>query len=94
MGMNPGDSKTTEVPLEKVFGSYREDMIALVDKSQFGDAGLEPEMDERLPIPQPDGSSIDVTVTDVTESGVTVDATILGGRTSDFRLIDIVYGAH
>lgn len=97
VGMNPGDSKTTELPAEKAFGTYREDLVAVVDKSQLEDWGLEPEIGERVPIPQPDGSSVDVTVTEVTESEVTVDANHpLAGEdlTLDIELIDIVYGAH
>lgn len=97
VGMKPGDSKTTELPAEKAFGPYREDMVAVVDKSQLADWSLEPEIGDRVPIPQPDGSSIEVTVTDVTESEVTVDANHpLAGKdlTFDIELVDIVYGAH
>lgn len=97
MGMNPGDAKTTELPAEKAFGRHLEDMVVVVAKSQFADWDLEPEVGERVPIPQPDGSSIDVTVTEVTESEVTVDANHpLAGEdlTFDIELIDIVYGAH
>ena len=97
VGMNPGDSKTTELPAEKAFGRYLEDMVVVVAKSQFADWDLEPTVGEQLPIPQPDGSSVDVTVTEVTESEVTVDANHpLAGEdlTFDIELIDIVYGAH
>jgi peptidylprolyl isomerase len=96
LGMNPGDSKTAELPAEKAFGPYQEDMVAVLDKSQFiGDE--EPEVGQRLQIPQPDGPPVDVTVTGVTESEVTVDANHpLAGEdlTFDIELIDIVYGAH
>jgi peptidylprolyl isomerase len=97
VGMNPGDSKTTELPAEKAFGRYLEDMVVVVAKSQFADWDLEPTVGEQMPIPQPDGSSVDVTVTQVTESEVTVDANHpLAGEdlTFDIELIDIVYGAH
>jgi peptidylprolyl isomerase len=97
VGMNPGDSKTTELPAEKAFGRHLEDMVAVVGKSQFADWELEPTVGERVPIPQPDGSSVDVTVTEVTDSGVTVDANHpLAGEdlTFDIELVDIVYGAH
>jgi peptidylprolyl isomerase len=97
VGMNPGDSKTTELPAEKAFGRYLEDMVVVVAKSQFAEWDLEPTVGEQMPIPQPDGSSVDVTVTEVTESEVTVDANHpLAGEdlTFDIELIDIVYGAH
>jgi FKBP-type peptidyl-prolyl cis-trans isomerase 2 len=72
-------------------------MVVVVAKSQFADWDLEPTVGERVPIPQPDGSSVDVTVTEVTDSGVTVDANHpLAGEdlTFDIELVDIVYGAH
>ncbi len=97
IGMKPGDSKMTDVPAEKAFGPYREDMVVVVDKSQFEDWGVEPDVGESVRIRQSDGSSIDVTVTDVTESAVTVDANHpLAGEdlTFEIELIDIVYGAH
>jgi peptidylprolyl isomerase len=97
VGMNPGDSKTTEVPAEKAFGRYEEDRVVVFPKSQFDDWDLEPNVGERVPIPRPNGPPIDVTVTEVTELEVTVDANHpLAGEdlTFDIELIDIVYGAH
>ncbi len=95
VGMNPGDLKTTELPPEKAFGPYREDMLAVLDKSEF--AGHEPQVGQTVPIPQSDGPPIDVTVTQVTESEVIVDANHpLAGEdlAFDIELIEIVYGAH
>jgi peptidylprolyl isomerase len=95
VGMNPGDSKTAELPAEKAFGPYRSDMVIVVDKSQL--EHLEPKVGERLPILQQDGSSVDVTVTAISESEVTLDANHpLAGEdlTLEIELIDIVYGAH
>ena len=97
VGMKPGDSKTTEVPVGEGFGPYREDMVVVVDKSQFAHLDEEPTVGERVPIRQPNGPSIEVTVANVTESEVTVDANHpLAGEdlTIDIELIDIVYGAH
>jgi FKBP-type peptidyl-prolyl cis-trans isomerase 2 len=50
-----------------------------------------------VPIPQPDGSPVDVTVTEVTESTVTVDFNhpLAGEKlTIDIELVDIDYSAH
>jgi peptidylprolyl isomerase len=96
VGMNPGDSKTTELPAEKAFGPHREDMVVVVDKSEFP-THVEPRVGQSVPIPQPDGPPVDVTVTQVTESEVTVDANHpLAGEALafDIELIEIVYGAH
>jgi len=98
VGMNPGDSKTTELPAEKAFGPYQEDMVAVVNKSQFaGHWHLVPRIGQHVQIPRPDGPPLDATVTEVTESEVTLDANHpLAGKdlTFDIKLIDIVYGAH
>jgi peptidylprolyl isomerase len=97
MGMNPGDSKTAEVPVEKAFGPHREDMVGVVAKSKFRDWHDKPEVGERVTIPQTDGPPVDVTVIAVTDSEVAVDANHpLAGKnlTFDIELVDIVYEAH
>jgi FKBP-type peptidyl-prolyl cis-trans isomerase 2 len=97
VGMNPGDSKTTEVPVEEGFGPYREDMVVKIDKSEFERLDQELAVGDRLPIPQPGGPPIEVTIANVTESEVTVDANHpLAGEelTVDIELIDIVQRAH
>jgi peptidylprolyl isomerase len=97
VGMNPGDSKTAEVPVEKAFGPHREDMVGIVAKSQFRQWHDEPNVGERVPIPQKDGPPVDVTVVAVTDSEVAVDANHpLAGKdlTFDIELVDIVHGAH
>ena len=35
LGMNPGDSKTTELPVEKAFEPYRKEMVTVVNKRKF-----------------------------------------------------------
>lgn len=97
LGMKPGDAKTTELPVEKAFGPYLEDRVVEVPKNKFAQWDPEPTVGERVPIPQPDGSPIDVTVTEVTESKVTVDFNHpLAGEelTIDIELVAIDYGAH
>ena len=91
VGMNPGDSKTTKLPVEKAFGPHREDMVVMVDKSQLA-GQAEPRVGQRLEISPPEGPSMSVTVTQVTESGVTLDANHpLAGKdlTFDIQLVDI-----
>src|SRR5262245_12713657 len=93
VGMRPGDSKTTEVPVEKAFGPHLEERVVEVPKNTFARWDPEPVAGERMPIPQPDGSSIDVTVTEVTESKVTVDFNHpFAGQdlTIDIKLLEIV----
>jgi peptidylprolyl isomerase len=97
VGMNPGDSKKTEVPVEKAFGPHREDMVGVVAKGKFRDWHDDPEVGERVPIPQTDGPPVDVTVIAVTDSEVAVDANhplVEKNLTFDIELVDIVHGAH
>jgi len=58
---------------------------------------VEPEVGECVQIPHPEGPPIDVTVVEITESTVTVDANHpLAGENLfiDIELVDIVYGPH
>ena len=95
VGMKPGDSKTTELLVEKAFGPYLEERVVEVSKNKFAQWDSEPTVGERVPIPQPGGSPVDVTITQVTESNVTVDFNHpLAGEelTIDIQLVDIDYG--
>ena len=73
LGMKPGDSKTTKVPVEKAFGFYLEDRVVEVPKNKFARLNPDPIVGDRVPIPQRNGPPIDAIVTEVTESKVTVD---------------------
>lgn len=94
VGMNPGDSKTTELPVEKGFGPHRKTMVAVANKNQFTRHWhLEPRIGQRVQVPQPDGPPLNVTVVEVSESEVTLDANHpLAGEdlTFDIKLVDIV----
>ena len=71
--MNPGESKTIKIPCDNAYGPHREEMLMVVDRSQFpGD--LEPKIDQKLQVRHPDGEESVVTVVDVNEANVTLDA--------------------
>jgi peptidylprolyl isomerase len=68
-------------------------MVVVVAKSNFARWQREPSLGQRVPIPQPDGPPIDVTVAEVTESQVTVDFNhpLAGEDLSfDIKLVEIV----
>jgi peptidylprolyl isomerase len=97
VGMNPGDSKTTELPVEKGFGPHREDLVVVVAKSKLAELDLEPKVGELVSIPQSGGPPVDATVAEVTESEVIMDFNHpLAGKdlSFDIKLIEIVHGAH
>ena len=93
VGGSKGYSKTTELPVENAFGPYLEERVIEVPKNKFARWDQQPTVGERVPIPQPDGSPIDVIVTEVTESKVTVDFNHpFAGQdlTIDIKLLDII----
>ena len=92
VGMKPGESKTAKVPADKAYGPHREEMVLEVDRNQFPEH-LKPKVGERLQVRQPDGQTIIVTVTDISEASVTLDGNHpLAGKdlTFDIQLIEIV----
>jgi FKBP-type peptidyl-prolyl cis-trans isomerase 2 len=91
LGMNPGDSKTIDVPAERAYGPRREDMVVSVDRAQFPD-DIRPEVGEQLQIKQPDGRAAVVTITEVSDDSVILDANHpLAGEdlTFDIQLVNV-----
>jgi len=72
-GMSPGDKKSGEIAAEDAYGSHDPDMVMKVDRDQFPD-DLVPEVGQRLEMTQDEGEPIDVTVVEVTDELVTLDA--------------------
>lgn len=92
VGMNPGESKTVEVPAELAYGPRREELMFWVDRSEVP-PDLELEIGQRLVLRQAPDRSIWVTVIDLSESSVTLDANHpLAGQdlTFEIQLVDIV----
>jgi peptidylprolyl isomerase len=92
VGMNPGESKTIKVPTDEAYGPHREEMVLVVDRNQLP-VDLIPEVGQQLQSSQPDGQTIVVTVTDVSESSVKLDANHpLAGKDLifDIQLVEII----
>lgn len=91
VGMNTGDSKTIEIPADRAYGPHHEDMVIAVDKAQFPE-DISPAIGDQLQISQPDGRAAVVTVTEITDDSVTLDANHpLAGEdlTFDIRLVEV-----
>ena len=91
VGMSPGESKTIQVPAEKAYGAHRAEMMLVVERSKFP-AGFEPEVGQHLQIRHDDGNMLFVTVAEVSESNVILDANHpLAGKdlTFDMQLVGI-----
>lgn len=73
LGMDSGDKKTAEIPVDQAYGEKREDMIISVPRENVpGD--IQPEVGQQLAIQQQGGQQVPVTVTEVTDEKVVLDA--------------------
>jgi len=73
VGMGVGDTKTIEIPPEEAYGSKQDELVVVVNKSEFPD-DITPSVGQRLQIKQQDGNPVVVTITDLTEDSITLDA--------------------
>lgn len=84
-GMRPGDEKEVTIPSAEAYGEHRPEMMATVPREQFP-AELEPAVGQQLQVSQ-DGQTFVVTVVDVGDGEVTLDANHpLAGEDLTFRL--------
>lgn len=71
IGMCPGEKKTVKIPAEKGYGQHNNKLVINVEKDNFFE-NLTPEIGQTLEINGCEG--IPVTVTQITDSTVTLDA--------------------
>jgi len=92
IGMAIGESKTAKIPMELAYGPRREDMVVTMERSQLP-PDLNPKVGQRLELTQTNDQIILVTVTNVTDTALTLDANHpLAGKelTFDLQLIAIM----
>lgn len=92
IGMNPGESKTIEVPADQAFGPHLDEMVVVLDRAQLP-SDFDPKIGDQVQFRQVDGQIITVLVTDVSALSVTLDANHpLAGRdlTFDIQFIEAV----
>ena len=91
MGMKTGESKTVTIPVAEAYGPYQAGLVYVIDRAEFP-ADLEPQVGQRLPVRLTDGSQAIVSVIEVSESTVTLDANHpLAGKDLifDIQLVEI-----
>ena len=91
IGMSTGQTKITKIRSDKAYGSYREDMVLVVERDRLP-ADMQPEVGQQLEMQNPDGTSFVLTVKEVGESNVTLDANHpLAGKDLrfDIQLVEI-----
>ena len=91
IGMEAADTKTIEIPPDEAYGPRREDLVVEVKKSMLPDH-IEPQLGQHLQIQNPDGNDSIVTITEVKEETIMLDANHpLAGHTLffDLELVEI-----
>lgn len=90
-GMSEGDSKEVTIPSGEAYGEYRDDMRIEVPRAQIP-ADIQPEVGQLLQLRTEDGGATTVTVTNITDDTVTLDANHpLAGRdlVFDLKLVEV-----
>ncbi len=90
-GLNVGDSKTVEIESDDAYGPHRDGLVTQISReaAQFP---VEPQVGMHFGLPLQDGSQIEVVVTEVTDTHVTIDGNHpLAGRRLifDIELLEI-----
>ncbi|MFC1874551.1 peptidylprolyl isomerase [Chloroflexota bacterium] len=84
--METGQSKTVTIPPEEAYGQHRSDLLVPIEREHLP-KGLEPEVGQRLQMQQASGKMSIVTITDVAEKAITIDANHpLAGKNLTFEL--------
>jgi peptidylprolyl isomerase len=95
MGMQVGDKRTVEITVDDAYGQKSEEMVVEFPKNQFP-PDLNPEVGMQLMMNNGSGQSFPVTVADVREESVILDANHpLSGQDLifDIELVEIVQGS-
>ena len=91
MEMEPGESRTVEIPADDAYGQYNNDLVLEVDKNRLPQ-GSEPQIGQQIRIPQPGGGNALVRIADLTDSSIILDANHpMAGRDLifDIQLVEI-----
>jgi len=72
LGMKVGETKTVTIPADKAYGPYRDDLVQVVNREELP-TGLNPEVGQQLQGSLPGGGTRVGTVTNVTNTTITVD---------------------
>jgi FKBP-type peptidyl-prolyl cis-trans isomerase 2 len=91
VGMSVGDTKTTEIPVDKAYGPHQPGLVVAVNRTQLP-PDMKPQVGQELMVEQQGGNQIRVRVTEVTDEGITIDANHpLAGEdlTFDIELVEI-----
>ena len=72
-GMNVGEKKSVKIPVEKAYGPRNEELVLEAPKEHVP-PDLKPEIGQRLEMGGPNGELLLVTVVEITDTHITLDA--------------------
>ena len=72
LGMKVGELKTVTIPADEAYGPYNDDWVQVVNREDLA-PGLDPEVGQQLQGPLPGGGTGIGTVTNVTDTTITLD---------------------
>ena len=86
LGMEIGETKNVVIEPAQAYSEHDERLVQTIDRNQFNLSGAEPKVGMTIEMRTPDGS-IPLTITDLTDTTVTLDANHpLAGETLHFSL--------
>lgn len=86
LGMEPGESRTATLAPEDAYGERRDDLVFQVPRSELPEE-IDPERGDRLEVKDREGRTFEVSVAEVGEGSVTLDANHpLAGRELVFEI--------
>ena len=85
-GLNVGDSKTVEIESEDAYGPHRDGLVTQISR-EAARFPVEPQVGMHFGLPLQDGSQLEVVVTEVTDTHITIDGNHpLAGRKLIFEV--------
>jgi peptidylprolyl isomerase len=91
VGLTVGESKTIHIPVDEAYGDRNEEMVVKVPRNELPPE-MNPEVGQQLEVTQEDGQVFMVTVVEVNDDSITLDANHpLAGQALNFdiRLVEI-----
>ncbi|GAF76474.1 unnamed protein product, partial [marine sediment metagenome] len=86
LGMKIGELKTVTIPADEAYGPYDDDLLIVINREDLP-PDLDPEVGQQLQMPRPGGGISIVTVTNVTDTTITVDSNhFLAGKDLTFEI--------
>jgi peptidylprolyl isomerase len=86
VGMSPGEAKTVRIPAKQAYGVHDDDLVIEMDRTRMPE-DLDLEVDDELQVRRSDGQIVNVTVTEISDEVVTMDANHpLAGKELTFEI--------